>query len=770
MNNKRRTFCKLSLLSATLLLNKIPLYSMDTLRSKYTSLMYTNEYAFLYSQSYLLQSYLRQTKNLQLYAHNGVVTKESSQSFLNAAEHSFSQIIYQKDRILYPMRNLGSKEKPNFQRISWAMALNILANKIQKSKKKVLFNIGSPLQDRKNLHATLSFASTIKATTNGASNYAGSLFSGLHLSLAQSTIMQTPQAIQNAKTALVWGANPMVSDLEQAKLLLQAKHNGCKLIVITPEVNATASKASLHLQINPGSDAFLAMSLIHTIINEKLYDEHYIKEQTDLCLLVDIKTQKLLRKEHTDDIFYTYDTQNQSIVPLSEENNNIALEVEGNFFAISDDTGKTKQVTTVFEMLKSSASEFPAELTQTKTNIAPHIVHYLARSLAKEQNLSVILGNALNKYFNGIQTTWNIASLLGLLGKTSSLNAKTGFKHYDIKELVPNNHITPSSALVNNFMQKESLEYFSDTDILRAQNISKEAYKNFIDDAISSEKRAYYDSDVIVNVASNSFNTMQKNRNSFLTCLDYRFSTTALCADLILPVKMPYENIEGIQSVGEARSEAEIFEKLQEKFPQQQEQEDGIVENVEITQQKRVQHRQTYYIDHPYYIAMDACCNSAFENPTPLRDATQTFQLLMPHSRYSINSTLKTSRTLLRMNRGKPYITLHPNVAAQYHLQDNELVKIFNDLGTFYAHVKISPSTLEQCIIIESGYEAFMHPHHKNVNAVLPTSINLLELADDYRHLKFSKDWDGNNYIYEAAVQLEKVSSSIKNSEGNKNV
>jgi len=119
------------------------------------------------------------------------------------------------------------------------------------------------------------------------------------------------------------------------------------------------------------------------------------------------------------------------------------------------------------------------------------------------------------------------------------------------------------------------------------------------------------------------------------------------------------------------------------------------------------------------------------------------------------------------MNRGRPYVTLHPNVAALYHLQENDKIRIFNDLGAFYAHVKISPSTLEQCLIIESGYEAFMHIHHKNVNAVLPTSINLLELADGWGDLTFSKNWDGNIYIYEAAVQLEKVTEI---SEGDKNV
>tara|TARA_R110002124_G_scaffold96190_3_gene240854 strand:+ start:3457 stop:5592 length:2136 start_codon:yes stop_codon:yes gene_type:complete len=51
-----------------------------------------------------------------------------------------------------------------------------------------------------------------------------------------------------------------------------AKARGMKIIVIDPRKTETASFADIHLQLRPGTDAFLAAALLHTIISEGWHD------------------------------------------------------------------------------------------------------------------------------------------------------------------------------------------------------------------------------------------------------------------------------------------------------------------------------------------------------------------------------------------------------------------------------------------------------------------------------------------------------------------
>ena len=58
------------------------------------------------------------------------------------------------------------------------------------------------------------------------------------------------------------------------------------LVAITVEYSATASKSDEVVVIRPGTDPAFALALAQVIIAEKLYREDFLREQTDLALLV----------------------------------------------------------------------------------------------------------------------------------------------------------------------------------------------------------------------------------------------------------------------------------------------------------------------------------------------------------------------------------------------------------------------------------------------------------------------------------------------------
>ena len=62
--------------------------------------------------------------------------------------------------------------------------------------------------------------------------------------------------------------------------IAEARRNGAKLVVIDPYRTRTAACADWYLPINPGTDAALALGMMHVIINENLHDADYVARYT----------------------------------------------------------------------------------------------------------------------------------------------------------------------------------------------------------------------------------------------------------------------------------------------------------------------------------------------------------------------------------------------------------------------------------------------------------------------------------------------------------
>ncbi len=62
--------------------------------------------------------------------------------------------------------------------------------------------------------------------------------------------------------------------------IIFAKEQGAKLIVVDPIRTGLAAMADMWLQIKPGHDGLLAMSMIHEIISNNLFDEEFVPNWT----------------------------------------------------------------------------------------------------------------------------------------------------------------------------------------------------------------------------------------------------------------------------------------------------------------------------------------------------------------------------------------------------------------------------------------------------------------------------------------------------------
>jgi anaerobic selenocysteine-containing dehydrogenase len=84
-----------------------------------------------------------------------------------------------------------------------------------------------------------------------------------------------------AKSLILWGMNPGASTLGGMHGYTDLQKAGLKIIMVDPRYSETASKADLWLPLRPGSDAALALAMLHTIIYSGMCDYEFIEQYCD---------------------------------------------------------------------------------------------------------------------------------------------------------------------------------------------------------------------------------------------------------------------------------------------------------------------------------------------------------------------------------------------------------------------------------------------------------------------------------------------------------
>ncbi|HEX3826184.1 MAG TPA: molybdopterin-dependent oxidoreductase [Sporichthyaceae bacterium] len=199
--------------------------------------------------------------------------------------NNFVETVYSPGRVLYPLRRTGPKGSGQFERISWEDAISEIATRFQ------------GVVDEYGAEAVLpvSYLGT-QGILNGL-NVGDPFFNRLGASVAERTYCDSgcctayamtvgatagvdPESLVHSKFILIWACNMISTNLHLWKFVAQAQRRGAKVVVVDPIRTRTAKLADWHLPIRPGTDAALALAMMHVIINEGLTDEAYVRDHT----------------------------------------------------------------------------------------------------------------------------------------------------------------------------------------------------------------------------------------------------------------------------------------------------------------------------------------------------------------------------------------------------------------------------------------------------------------------------------------------------------
>ena len=226
-----------------------------------------------------------------LIERNGSVTVKPNDQFpvnkgsLCIKGWTAAELLNHPERVTQPLAKAANGQ---FEAISWKAAFQLIASRfteiqIQHGRDAVgIFGSGALTNEKTYLLGKFARAAlgTANIDYNGrfcmssaaaAGNKAFGLDRGLPFPLAD---------IPRAETILMVGSNSAETMPPLMQYFEQQRASGGKLIVIDPRETPTASNATLHLKLTPGTDAALANGILHVLIRDGLLDEDYIKQRT----------------------------------------------------------------------------------------------------------------------------------------------------------------------------------------------------------------------------------------------------------------------------------------------------------------------------------------------------------------------------------------------------------------------------------------------------------------------------------------------------------
>lgn len=209
------------------------------------------------------------------------------------------EIVYSKDRLLYPQWRVGARGQGRFERITWDRAYESLVENLQRIARQVGPEAVCIYTGRGNfefgLNELFAPAETVESSANavllpfGSPNTTGvgSLCYASYGMIASRAcfgdyIRNMREDIGNADLILVWGENPATdSPPINVRRIRQAQKRGARVIVIDHRRSETARATRAEwIPIRPGTDGALALGALHVLIEEDLYDHHFVDNWT----------------------------------------------------------------------------------------------------------------------------------------------------------------------------------------------------------------------------------------------------------------------------------------------------------------------------------------------------------------------------------------------------------------------------------------------------------------------------------------------------------
>jgi DMSO reductase family type II enzyme molybdopterin subunit len=239
----------------------------------------------------------------------------------------YTDLMYEGSRILHPLQRVGERGSGKWKRVSWDEALGQVADGIIDAS--VANGTGAVVYDHGTTNidfgadtaAEMRLFGLLNSTNLDSWAGVGDMPAGAAQTWGMYNVEGTSDDWFKSDFIIVWVGNPAYTRIPEVHFMHEARYRGGQLVVISPDYNATAVHADTWLNPRVGSDAALALAMAQVILSEGLHDVPYVREQTDLPILVREDDGRYLRGQDLgegaeDERLYFWDSAAARLSPV----------------------------------------------------------------------------------------------------------------------------------------------------------------------------------------------------------------------------------------------------------------------------------------------------------------------------------------------------------------------------------------------------------------------------------------------------------------------
>jgi DMSO reductase family type II enzyme molybdopterin subunit len=398
----------------------------------------------------------------RVYSKNGLVFREEQAGVYPEVEAgvpdmnprgcqkgcTFSEVMYGAERLQHPLKRVGERGEGKWVRVSWDEALTEVADGVldaiaEVGPESIVYEFGGGAAGGivNGPIPAWRLGRLIGGTILDINGMTSDFNVGLYQTFGKFQFVSSVDDWFHADLIIIWHMNPLYTRIPSAHYLTEARYKGTDVISIAPDYNASSIHTDLWVPVEPGTDAALALAMCKVIVDEGRYDAAFVKEQTDLPLLVRLDTKRFLRapdlpggEAARDDQFYFFDAGRNELLKAPRGTLRLPGDpaLEGTFEVTLAD-GSQVQVTPAFELMKETLKDYTPEAAATITKVTAKTIRNLADRVASAKRVHLLQGWSVNKYYHGDLMERAMALLVALTGNLGRKG--TGMRGWNTAQL-----------------------------------------------------------------------------------------------------------------------------------------------------------------------------------------------------------------------------------------------------------------------------------------------------------------------------------------------
>ncbi len=324
---------------------------------------------------------------------------------------AWSRLLYSKERVLHPLKRAGARGQGKWKRVSWDQALTDIADHMLDAVQEVgpesIIDEGTPGEG--GLLSSFPFGRLIemigglRTDVNAVIN---DFSAGIYMTFGKFDPASSIDDMFHAEFVMYTHMNPVYTQIPAFHYTTEARYKGAEVVLVAPDCSPSHVHADYYVPIKPGADAALGLAMAQVIIAEGLHHAQFVKEQTDLPLLVRLDNRRFLCQADLaeggrDDQFYFWDARSGALAEASRST--LALDgvdpaLDGSYPAVLHD-GRRVDVVPAFELLKERLIDYTPEKAEAMCGVNPEVVRTLARKIAAKRG-TIFCGGTSFKYYH----------------------------------------------------------------------------------------------------------------------------------------------------------------------------------------------------------------------------------------------------------------------------------------------------------------------------------------------------------------------------------